>query len=240
MRRRCLEQHRRTSRRSSASSITNFNWWSGKRRSSRFSGPRSSRRRRWRSRAAPGGSELAVFGDTDSRSQWKIGLHRARGFHRDVESGLFQTRGELADLTLQQRFATGHDHVPDAGFHGLGHQVPDRSPVALRQPRGVRRVAPPAAEVAARRADKERRHPGQDPLALKAGEGLGDEHAAYGTTIIRNRDSDFGFRISDFEFSDARQLRFRTLHQDRQTSGAAEFSTQLTVETGMTKYCQSR
>jgi hypothetical protein len=42
---------------------------------------------------------LAVFGDSDKRSQWKGGS-TVGGLHRDVEPGRRETLGENTDLSL--------------------------------------------------------------------------------------------------------------------------------------------
>ena len=106
----------------------------------------------------------------------EIGIESARGFHRDMEISGGQPAGQRSDLPLQQRFSTSHHNMVHAGTDSLRHQIGDGTTLTLRKPGSVGRVAPPAAQIASRSSDEERRHAGQSALSLDAGEGLGYEH----------------------------------------------------------------
>jgi hypothetical protein len=100
----------------------------------------------------------------------------SRRLHRHVQPRIAQPAGQITDLTLDQRLTARDHHMLSAGRQRLGHDLGRGAPRPFRLPGRVRRVAPPAPEVAARGADEERPHSGQHALALEAEKGLGDVH----------------------------------------------------------------
>ncbi len=126
----------------------------------------------------PGTLGIRVGGLWRNRQQiaGEIRRHGRRRLHGQVQTRSPKLAGEQTDLTLQQRLATGDHHVFDPRRPSLGHEILQRTPIALGQPRGVGGVAPAAAQIAPRCPDEERRHPDENPLALEGGEGLRDEH----------------------------------------------------------------
>ena len=93
---------------------------------------------------------------------------------------LFQNPGQRTtaqDISFSQLLTeVDQNHVRDVDRLDLGHDLVDRHLLPLRLPGSERRVAEPAAEIAAARADKDARGPGQEPLTLERLVNLRNSH----------------------------------------------------------------
>ena len=77
-----------------------------------------------------------------------------------------RSRAERDQLAIQHRLAAGHHDVAGVPLLDLGDDFVDRQVLAFRPPRGVRRVAEPAPQIAAAGADKHARRAREQSLAL--------------------------------------------------------------------------
>ncbi len=140
-------------------------------------GARSARSARCRPRNRPSGSELEVFGETESRS------HANSGASVPAVSTVVWCPAEAraAARSGSSRCSSGSPPVITTCAHPDAAASATSSPTLRRDPSGpprrVRRVAPGAAEVAPRGADEERGDAGEHPLPLDRRERLRDDHA---------------------------------------------------------------
>lgn len=101
----------------------------------------------------------------------QVGMHvaenRACGLDGDDLAVGVQTLGEGFDLVTEHRFAAGNDDVFTVELSDVFQDLIDGHFLTFRIPGGVRRIAEPAAQIAATGANEDRGDP--DPFAFALG-----------------------------------------------------------------------
>ncbi len=86
----------------------------------------------------------------------------------------FSRVARLLDGIEQHRLSAGKDHMVDPMPHHMPHDLIQPDHLPFRIPAGIGRIAPDASQVAPAGADKHRRNPHPDPLALNGRKDLAD------------------------------------------------------------------
>lgn len=105
-----------------------------------------------------------------------VAVYGGGGLDGEMVAGVDETASQVLHALGDERFAAGEHDMRGGERADSSEDLGRRKLVAFRIPRGVGRVAPDAAKVAAAGADKGAGQAGELSLTLNAVEDLGDAH----------------------------------------------------------------